>query len=400
MTTNKHFKSGLYVLCSVIFESGGRYYFYDRRNVERALIIRGKLDSLAYVARIRHVDLVANTCIPLDPTKFNIAAVLPDYGVGGWKGIVNFIKLLCLCMTRSEFAEAIRSSSFIYAEAPSFEAWGVSRLARKMGKKFILEVNTESTLDIKYMWQRFGAAGLIMVPIIAIFFKYVRKISSGGLYLNKRLLDKYPVTGSKTVVVCKPSLSNEWYSSGRRRFSVPASRFLFVGNLEKVKQVDFILRALYSIKKLLSPGWKFEIVGDGPERSNLERLVDRLELCEQVIFRGRVKRDENLRACFMDNDILLIASLSETGPRVLLEALAVGMPVLSTKVGLAQELLTEECLTEVGDLKGYADKLLSLSLNLELLLMISEANRDKAELFKEDVLLKIENDFFEVVINK
>lgn len=401
MVANRSYhKSCLYVLCSAILESGGRYYFYDRRNLERAIIIRTKLDSLSYVARIRHVKKVEVTFVPFDTARFNFAVVLPDYGVGGWNGFVNFLKLLWSRSIRIKLTEAVRTSSFIFAEAPSFEAWLVSRIAWGMRKRLNLEINTESTLDFRYMWQRFGLMGFIMIPMISMSFKYVRMRSVAALYMNKALLDKYPISDLNNVAICSPSLSKEWYLLSRRSFSSPASKFLYVGNLEKVKQIDFILKAFHLKRKFLHSGWKFELIGDGPERLSLEKLVGRLGLESHVVFRGRVKHGKNLRSIFMDNDMLLISSFSETGPRVLLEALALGLPVLSTKVGLAQELLSSDCLAEIGDLRGYANKLLHLSFDQKLLSIISETNCEKAKLFSEEILSKKENDFFERVINK
>jgi glycosyltransferase involved in cell wall biosynthesis len=368
--------------------------------LERAIIIRTKLDSLSYVARIRHVKKVEVTFVPFDTARFNFAVVLPDYGVGGWNGFVNFLKLLWSRSIRIKLTEAVRTSSFIFAEAPSFEAWLVSRIAWGMRKRLNLEINTESTLDFRYMWQRFGLMGFIMIPMISMSFKYVRMRSVAALYMNKALLDKYPISDLNNVAICSPSLSKEWYLLSRRSFSSPASKFLYVGNLEKVKQIDFILKAFHLKRKFLHSGWKFELIGDGPERLSLEKLVGRLGLESHVVFRGRVKHGKNLRSIFMDNDMLLISSFSETGPRVLLEALALGLPVLSTKVGLAQELLSSDCLAEIGDLRGYANKLLHLSFDQKLLSIISETNCEKAKLFSEEILSKKENDFFERVINK
>ncbi len=108
----------------------------------------------------------------------------------------------------------------------------------------------------------------------------------------------------------------------------------FVGRLDKIKNVDGLLRALAK----LDADFKFVIVGDGPERSRLEKIIaDGPELRKRVLLVGRRPHDEAL-AIMKASDVLILPSLSEVFPNVVLEALAVETPVIATEVGAVREI--------------------------------------------------------------
>ncbi len=93
-----------------------------------------------------------------------------------------------------------------------------------------------------------------------------------------------------------------------------------------------------------------------PEDAESQAYATRLQRLagERVLFVGR--RDD-LPALLNAFDLLVIASERETGPLVLLEALACGLPVLSTPVGRSPELLPAEALFPVGDTAQLAQRL-------------------------------------------
>ena len=83
--------------------------------------------------------------------------------------------------------------------------------------------------------------------------------------------------------------------------------------------------------------FKLVIIGEGPERAKIEGLLERLNLEQQVILLGQKPHSETLsliKAC----DVFLLPSISEQVPNVLLEALALGKPVVATKVGGIPEI--------------------------------------------------------------
>ncbi|OAI41815.1 hypothetical protein AYO38_03435 [bacterium SCGC AG-212-C10] len=86
------------------------------------------------------------------------------------------------------------------------------------------------------------------------------------------------------------------------------------------------------------PEARFLIVGDGPLRSALEQQAERLGIRNLVTFAGE---QEDVPRALRAMDIFVLPSLQEGGPYTLLEALAAGVPVVTTPVGLAPELLAD-----------------------------------------------------------
>ena len=82
------------------------------------------------------------------------------------------------------------------------------------------------------------------------------------------------------------------------------------------------------------------IVGDGPDRSALESMARELGIEERVHFRGTVGRDDVLRL-FRASDAALLSSAWENFPHAVVEALAVGCPVVATRVGGIPEVVRD-----------------------------------------------------------
>jgi glycosyltransferase involved in cell wall biosynthesis len=108
-----------------------------------------------------------------------------------------------------------------------------------------------------------------------------------------------------------------------------------VGRLSPEKGVDVFLNACDALAKR---GVRFSaiVAGDGPERAQLERLRDRLDLAERVDFVGSIADVGSLYASL---DLLVIPSRSEGLPNVLLEALRADVPVVATRVGAIPDVL-------------------------------------------------------------
>lgn len=110
----------------------------------------------------------------------------------------------------------------------------------------------------------------------------------------------------------------------------------FVGRLTEQKGLRYLLEAAVQLRSS-SPGIYFVIVGDGELRNDLQRLSESLEL-SNVIFTG-FHRDVKKYMCMFD--ALMLPSLFEGLPVTLLEAMAVGMPVIASRVGGIPEVLKD-----------------------------------------------------------
>ncbi len=102
-----------------------------------------------------------------------------------------------------------------------------------------------------------------------------------------------------------------------------------VGRIAHEKNIDFLLR-MFARVRARTPQALFLIAGEGPALVHCRRLAAELGLAESVIFLGYLDRRTELLDCYRAGDVFVFASRTETQGLVLLEAMAQGVPVVST----------------------------------------------------------------------
>jgi len=125
--------------------------------------------------------------------------------------------------------------------------------------------------------------------------------------------------------------------------------FLSACNLVPGKRVDRLVRA-FAVVFRERPGIRLVVVGDGPEAVGLRRLSQDCGVASQVEFAGGLS-PEGVRERMWNANALILPSAFETFGVVLVEALATGIPVISTRCGGPEDIVDEGCglLLERGD---------------------------------------------------
>jgi len=118
-------------------------------------------------------------------------------------------------------------------------------------------------------------------------------------------------------------------------------RLLYAGRLVWWKGVHLAIRAL-SDARALRVDAKLTIVGDGPARRDLQMLVQELGVCDHVVWRGELSREE-LLALYPTHHAFLFPSLHEAGGTVILEAWAHGLPVICLSLGGPGRMVNSSC---------------------------------------------------------
>lgn len=113
---------------------------------------------------------------------------------------------------------------------------------------------------------------------------------------------------------------------------------LLVSRVAHEKNIPFLLRVLASVRESV-PDVLFVIAGEGPARGSLERAAQRIGVARHVRFVGYLDRRGALLDCYRAANVFVFASRTETQGLVLLEALALGVPVVSTAVLGTKEVL-------------------------------------------------------------
>jgi glycosyltransferase involved in cell wall biosynthesis len=137
------------------------------------------------------------------------------------------------------------------------------------------------------------------------------------------------------------------------------TRVAVIGRLAPEKGLQFFLRAAREILNK-HPNTEFLLVGDGPQRPELEALTRELRIEKEVIFAG-VQKD--MTGVYASIDIYVLCSLNEGMPLALLEAMAASKPVVATRVGAIPTLIAADrtgLLVEPKDVAGLRDSILRL----------------------------------------
>ena len=117
-------------------------------------------------------------------------------------------------------------------------------------------------------------------------------------------------------------------------------KLITVGRLAPFKNIDRIIMSLKQID-FEDNNIKLFIVGDGPERQNLEILVKKLKLEKNIVFTGQLVEDE-LNKHYKNSDIYIQASGYEGLPHTLLEAISHNLSIISTPIGGTNEILEND----------------------------------------------------------
>ena len=155
--------------------------------------------------------------------------------------------------------------------------------------------------------------------------------------------------------------------------------FLFctVARLAKEKNLEFLLESLALYKQKAGPCFKLLLIGKGPYREKLCRRIGELALTEEIILTGEV-RNEDMKEYCAASDLFLFSSRSETQGIVLLEAMAVGTPVLALRAtgtddivingvnGYMTQVSGDSPRDRIQDARVFADKAMAILSGKEL----------------------------------
>ena len=158
-------------------------------------------------------------------------------------------------------------------------------------------------------------------------------------------------------------------------------------NFRKVKRVDDVIRLFHIVQQEIPS--KLLLIGDGPERSNIEKTCRELKVCDKVTFLGKQEAiEEILSVC----DLFILPSERESFGLSALEAMACEVPVISTNAGgLAEVNIHGKTgyTSEIGNYEEMAQFALDLLQNEEKLESFRHAALEQAKKFNlEDIRLQ------------
>ncbi|MDD3896245.1 MAG: glycosyltransferase family 4 protein [Candidatus Peribacteraceae bacterium] len=145
------------------------------------------------------------------------------------------------------------------------------------------------------------------------------------------------------------------------------------------------------------PNATLVFIGDGPDRNRLERRARARGVQDRITFAGWLPDQQSVLRTMSSARVFLMNSRSEGGPRVLLEAMAIGMPVLTTQVGIVSDVVQDGVngLLTTGQPHDLVQQLSHLLSDADLRARLGKAARDVLGRFEKKHLIKAYADFLQ-----
>lgn len=248
----------------------------------------------------------------------------------------------------------------------------VCLVGRLLGKRMVISFRSEI--------RPLGKIDRLLHPLLRMALRAPTRVICQSGPAASALTGFCPGVESRIVIVpnwIDPSMYEVPPRSQRAEDAVPT--LLFIGWLEKNKGVHDLLEALALLR---DRGRRFRalIGGSGSQHRPLMEQATRLGLQDRMEFRGWIAGDDKARA-FAEADVFVLPSYSEGMPNSVLEAMACGLPVVSTTVGGVPELVTKDgsVLVAPGARADLAEALEPLLTDSQRRVAMGKANRGHIE---------------------
>ena len=208
----------------------------------------------------------------------------------------------------------------------------------------------------------------LSTPILHKLFQKTLTECDTLITVNEHAKDLYSkYINPKKIKVIPPGVDIDKFKYFPQSTNNTSLEILTVGYLVKRKGIEYLIRAMPMILSEF-PDVKLRIIGDGPQRLYLEKLTEKLEIKNNVIFQGLVPHPQ-IEKFYEKSDIFCLPSLSEGSPTVLREAMACGKPCVATNIIGSNEIVEQGktgFLVPIKDTSVLAESLLKLLQDEEL----------------------------------
>jgi glycosyltransferase involved in cell wall biosynthesis len=175
----------------------------------------------------------------------------------------------------------------------------------------------------------------------------------------------------------------------RKRYAIPENRpvLVHVGRIAYEKNIDFLMYMLQKTRQQI-PEILLIIAGEGPALNNIKLLAQKLKLDKNVLFVGYLNRDSDLLDCYQAGDAFVFASKTETQGLVLLEAMALGVPVVSIAHLGTQDILGSQrgALVAEDNIDDFSAKVIRLLSDIQLRMHLGQDGKQYAAEWAADRL--------------
>lgn len=302
-------------------KGGGEYVF---STIAKTLADENKIWVITNPIINEKYDSSENLKITFVPPKLEYKAGLPTGFFENLRYVIATVKK-GFSIIKNKKIDLIHSNNFSPALAGSILSW-------LTGKPHITTVHDIFSLcgsDYWKLWGKQNNVSKINVKLAPIFEKWIIKFRHHAIHsVSEATKDDLIKFGAKKPIYTIPNVI--YYNTKKSISQKKQFQFISIGRLVFYKNLKTLIKAIKIVKENY-PQISLLILGDGPERENLLKLINDLGLKENVKLLGFVSSDEKNNLLSTSN-ALLFPSLCEGFGLVILEAFAHNVPVLVSDI--------------------------------------------------------------------
>ena len=280
---------------------------------------------------------------------------------------------------------AARAYDLIHIQTPFVAHHMGLRLARRTG---LPVVETYHTFFEEYLYHYVPLAPRAVMRSLARFFSRRQCNRVDRLVVPSRAMEEaLEAYGVETPMERLPTglKPNEFMAGNgakfREKYRISSDRptLVHVGRVAFEKNISFLLRVLVRVAQEI-PEVLMVIAGEGPALNSLRREAEALDLLDHLLFVGNMDRATELMDCYRAADTFVFASRTETQGLVLLEAMALSVPVVSTAMMGTKDILEpgKGCLVAEEDEADFSTKVVRVLGDAELRTRLRREAREYA----------------------
>ena len=404
-STTNHFEGTSLVSEKLIFITEARFYkdktgrmycdaAFDQNLWNRYLNFFSEIVVFARVQNVAELNDLKNCLSNERRIRF---VELPYY-----LGLRNLITKSYLMKKALRSGLAKYRGCSIIIRVPGAIGYSAANILRKLDQPYAIEV-VGDPYEV-FAKGNFNHPLRFLLQKVAVFqLKFVVYNASAALYVTRfALQNRYPVrSDTPTFATSDVRLPDDYIATQAKTWTAKqVYSILCVGSLAQMyKAPDIILKAIQVFNKHNSYQLSLKWLGDGEYREPMQLLAKELGVDKVVDFLGNVSSDEVFSA-MKATDLFILASRTEGLPRVVVEAMGTGLPIIATHVGGIPELLHSDALIEKNDFHALVDKISEFLDREDLYNSQAKRNLIESHNFKASILNKQRLAFYSTVAGK
>lgn len=326
---------------------------------------------------------------------------LPFYH-GPWQYAKKYIEI------QQTLAQAVESCDCAVLRIPDQLAFQIFNKVKSINIPCAVEVVAHSR-DLYAP----GTIKTVLRPLLRVLWdfnqKKLCKQADGVAYVTEKYIQKRYPSGVKEMdserfetFYTSADLDSVYFGEPRSKesFDKDSLNFIHVSGINNTAKGHFeLLNVMADLKK---QGYKHRLtfIGGGTMLNKFKELSAEMKLDNQVDFLGHLSNPSEISEKLKASDLFILPTMTEGLPRVILEAMATGLPCIATDVGGIPELISDDCLIPPNDINALKEKIVNVSNNKNLLERESKSNLDKIlECYTPTVIRQKRTEFYHKLKN-